>query len=112
MATTVTPATTITEPSWSFLTISRNLAILGTPGVITPTWNVNLAKGSQVFLGDANGNPISPLMSTPGAPGQPAMTQAPLDLSEVVTRADGTKLTVLQLLDNIAMAAATPTPAA
>jgi hypothetical protein len=49
-------------------------------------------------------------MPTPGT--APSMSNVALDLSEVVTRADGRKMTVLATLDDIAMASAAPaTPA-
>lgn len=103
-----TPATTLLVPTWTYLTIGRSLAIIppsgGTAGSLLPSWTVSLAKGTVEYLGDANGNPVQPLV--PGALSQGNnMTTVVLDLSEVVTRADGvTKLSVLALLDALAMA--------
>ena len=94
---TSTPATKLSIPTWAFLAVSKNLQIVD--GAIVPTLVANLSAGQAEFLGDAAGHPVQAL------PGGPGMTNVALDLSEVVTRADGTSLTVLQLLDAIALAA-------
>lgn len=111
-----TAATVLTVPTWTFLTLSRNLVAVppvaasgstpAIPGSLAPSLVASLTSGSQRWLGDAQGNPQQLI---PDQPGQtPAWTSGQLDLSEVVTRADGTKLAVSALLDSIAMAAATP----
>jgi hypothetical protein len=98
-----TPATKITYPTWQSINLNRNLAIVS--GAITPSLNANVLSGSAEFLGDANGVPQSQLQITAMGMG---MTSVSLDLSEVVTRKDGTQVTVLALLDAIGMAIAAP----
>ena len=96
---TTTPATSITYPTWTSINLSRNLNVVS--GAITPTLNVNIMTGVSTFIGDANGVPQAPVFPvTPGS----GFAGGTLDLSEIVTRADGTKLTVLALLDSIGMA--------
>jgi len=114
---TTSPATLISVPNWTFLTVSRTLNIVpavpasGTaaavPASLAASWTTNLTKGTAEYLGDASGNPVQALQSGMASGTAPAWTAAALDLSEVVTRGDGTKLSVLALLDALAMAAAT-----
>jgi hypothetical protein len=106
MAITSTPATVLKVNAWTLLNISRSLGIVG--DALTPAWTVNLTSGALEFLGDAQGNPTQALPQTMAMGAAPQFSNTSLDLSEVVTRADGSKLTVLELLDSIALVAATP----
>ena len=100
-----TPATLISEQTWTAINIYRNAAISGT--AIVPNIQANATVGTQEYLGDANGNPTQVIPSIPSAGTPNLWVNKVLDLSEVVTRADGTtKLTIAALLDELATAVA------
>lgn len=102
---TTTPATKITAPTWTFLTLARNLQIK--EGALVPSITANLTVTRAEYLGDEAGVPLQAIQATPMAPGQGQIhSNVVLDLTEVVTRADGSQLTVLELLDAIGQAAA------
>jgi len=100
MTNTVSPATIISVGTWTNLNIYKNLAIID--GEFTPSWSTNFTRGYVEYLGDANGKAVSPLGPQVGVS---PLASTVIDLSEEITRADGTKLTVLALLDSIAIAA-------
>jgi hypothetical protein len=109
------PATVVPVPTWTNINLARNASIVS--GALTPNIMVNAQVGVVPYVADPSGNLLAPINSAPALPGAPANTSAipvtatsanvVLNLSEVITRADGSKVTVLQLLDSIAMAAAT-----
>ena len=118
----MTAAQIIPTPDWINLNIARRSAIVA--GALTPDPVVNATVRLTPYVADASGSLVTPITGDPiqsytgsTAPA-PADTDASgiltkahqanveLDLSEVVTRADGTKVSVLALVDSIAMAAA------
>jgi len=105
METTVTPATKITVKDWISLTITRNVQIQDGALVALPM--VNLTTQVRTYLGDTDGAPVQVLQDS-NAPG--TWGNVVLDLAEEVTRADGTKMSVLDLLDVLALTAANPVP--
>jgi len=102
MDTTVTPATKITVKEWTVLSVMRNTQIKD--GALVPAPMVNLTTAVRTYLGDANGAPVQVL---PDSNGPGTWGNVALDLAEEVTRADGSKVSVLDLLDALAIAAAT-----
>ncbi len=106
MEPTVTPATKITVQDWISLTITRNVQIQNGALVALPM--VNLTTQVRTYLGDTDGSPVQ-VLQDPNAPG--TWGNVVLDLTEEVTRADGSKMPVLDLLDVLALAAANQRPA-
>jgi hypothetical protein len=95
-----TPATQIALPAWTYLAVSKSTTVQDGAFKTSIVANANL--GTLAFLGDAQGVPQVAF------PALDVMTSKAVPLDEEVTRADGTKLTVLALLDAILTAAATP----
>jgi hypothetical protein len=99
---TTSPATQIKAPTWTFLTVTKSRTIAH--GALVPAFVSNVSVTVDEYLGDADGRPVQVI---PDSMGSRSSNQV-LDLSEVVTRADGTQLSVLALLDSLAMAKANP----
>ena len=106
MTNLVTPATLITVPTWTNLTILRNASIVS--GVVTPNMQANVTVGNQEYLGDSTGVPTQLISSMPTPGTTSTWSNAVLNLTEVLTRADGSKLTVAAILDELALAAVPP----
>jgi hypothetical protein len=100
------PATRIQVDVCPNLAVFWNLQVRD--GAIVKTASANVTKGTKEFLGDENGVPQQELNLGPGMVSP--MVNVPLPLDEVVTRADGSKVTVMGLLEAIAMAAQPPAP--
>ena len=100
----------IVRPDWANINLTKGLTVAVLPGATAPTVqqtiNATALQGDIAFATDANGNPIGQLATAgPAVPGivNPFQMQTnPLDLTEEVTRADGTVVTAQQLLDAIA----------
>ena len=109
MTTITTPATRITEPVWQALNLYRQSQIQN--GALVPFFTAVLSYQSLDILGDANGAPVQILnLGTPGW-NENLSGSVPINaaLGELVTRADGvTKVTVLELLEDLLMARAVP----
>ena len=100
----------LVRPDWANINLTKGLTVAVLPGATAPTIQATISasalQGDIPFATDANGNPIGQLATAgPGVPGivNPfQMLTNPLDLTEVITRADGTTVTAQQLLDAIA----------
>jgi hypothetical protein len=95
----LTKRTEFPYPTFTQFSLYRSLRVVD--GAIVPQDSVSAVKGTVQILGDEAGVPLQELPATLGVP-QFGMVQP--DLSEVVTRSDGTKLTVQELLAEIVLA--------
>lgn len=118
MTLTIIPCTTLQDDTWGHFTLARVDEVKD--GAVVPTFGGGFTISKSVFQGDEKGVPLSRISQAganqTGVPFDPAV-----DLAEVVTRADGTQLTTLALLNTIltakmekavaaAVAAAVPAP--
>lgn len=102
MDTITTPATKLSVTDWTYLTVVKQLAIKDQ--TLEPMVTGTAQVGTLEFLGDADGKPVAQISAQLGQSNFRSIT---LPLDEEVTRADGSKLSVLALLDAILSAAAT-----
>jgi len=113
MTASITPATRINQPVWQGFHFFRRTPIAN--GAFAPNFTLVLDAQNLDVLGDADGHPLQILNL--GAPGWnenlEGDAQVATLLGEVVTREDGTKLSVAALLDSLLMSrAANPVPPA
>lgn len=112
---TVTPATQIVKPDWTCFTLTKTPAT-DTEGALINAIAGNVSFASHEFLGNPEGVPqrIIRLSLNPSARYvEPSQIMDEEFLGEVVTLADGTSITLYELLDRKLTAAinATTNPA-
>ena len=103
----VTQATVVTRPEWATINFNRNLA--GGGGVpsgeaakLQVAVNGSYSWTTNQYVGDANGVPMQAL-TIGGKPGSRFINMeefmGPALFGEIVTRADGTKISMFDLMD-------------
>jgi hypothetical protein len=102
---TTKPATDLSVNLWTSFNLSQRIDIKD--GQLVPVVCNTLTKETLGFIGDADGKPTM-IKPNPGMMG--TARSWPMDLSETVTRADGSKWTVQDLLCDIAQTAQPPAP--